>query len=229
VLCDTEAVREELVREWGLPGERVRAVRLAPRPLPADTTSPGAGAHRPPSADGQDAAARPPYFLFVGALEPRKAPEVLVEAHAHARADGLAADLVLAGEGRLGPALVREGVRVAGRVAAGELAGLYAGALAVVLPSWVEGFGLTPVEGLRHGAPAIVSDLPVLRETLGDGGALYVPPGDAHALAGALRGLERDPALRARLLDAGRRATEHLSWRETARQTRAVLAEAAAG
>ena len=43
-----------------------------------------------------------------------------------------------------------------------DLGALYAGALAVVLPSWLEGFGLPPVEGLAAGAPAIVSDLPVL-------------------------------------------------------------------
>ena len=107
-----------------------------------------------------------------------------------------------------------------------DLGALYAGALAVVLPSWLEGFGLPPVEGLAAGAPAIVSDLPVLREVLGDG-ALYVPPGDAEALADALLcararpGAPRAPARRR----PGQIAP--LSWAETARRTRAVLAEAA--
>jgi alpha-1,3-rhamnosyl/mannosyltransferase len=186
-----------------LSADRVHAVPLAPRRF--------APAEGPRSS-----------FLFVGALEPRKAPDLLVDAFLRARARGLAAELVVVGEGRLDPR--GPGVRRLGRV--DDLGALYAGALAVVLPSWLEGFGLPPVEGLAAGAPAIVSDLPVFREVLGDG-ALYVPPGDAGALADALLSLERDPALRGRLLAAGQARIAPLTWAETARRTRAVLAEAA--
>ena len=90
-----------------------------------------------------------------------------------------------------------------------------------MLPSWLEGFGLPPVEGIAAGTPAIVSDLPVLREVLGDG-ASYVRPGDAAGLAEALLAVAGDPALRARLVAAGRAAIAPLSWAETARRTRDV-------
>jgi glycosyltransferase involved in cell wall biosynthesis len=207
VLCDAEAVRDELLAEWGLDAARVHAAPLAARPL-----------ELPAAAGGGS-----PYFLFVGALEPRKAPDLLAEAFLVARGRGLEAELVFAGDGRLDPH--GPGIRRPGQV--DDLGALYAGALAVVLPSWLEGFGLPPVEGLAAGAPAIVSDLPVFREVLGDG-ALFVPPGDVEALAEALLALAGDPALRARLLEAGRAKTAPLSWAETARRTRAVLAEAAA-
>ncbi|HYI20891.1 MAG TPA: glycosyltransferase family 1 protein [Solirubrobacteraceae bacterium] len=205
VLCDTEVVRGSLIREWGLDPGRVRTVPLAPRPMA------GSGS---PSAH--------PYFLSVGALEPRKAPDVLVAGFRLARERGLAAELVVAGDGRVN--VEAPGVRRLGHVE--DLGSLYAGALAVVLPSWIEGFGLTPVEGLAAGTPAIVSDLPVLREVLGDG-ALYVRPGDAAGLADALLSVAGDAALRERLVAAGRAAIAPLSWAETARRTRAVLAEAA--
>ena len=162
VLCDTEVVRGALIREWGLDPGRVRTVPLAPRRL--------AGAASPSSH---------PYFLSVGALEPRKAPDVLVAGFRLARERGLEAELIVAGDGRVD--VEAPGVRRLGHVE--DLGSLYAGALAVVLPSWIEGFGLTPVEGIAAGTPAIVSDLPVLREVLGDG-ALYVQPGDASGLAG---------------------------------------------
>jgi len=211
VLCGAESVRDELLAAWGLDPARVRAVPLAPYLAAGAAAEPGVR----------------PYLLFVGALEPRKAPDVLVEAYARARARGLEADLVMAGAGRLDAALAGPGVRRLGRVDDRRLAQLYRGALAVVLPSWLEGFGLTPLEGLAHGAPAVVSDLPVLRERLGDDGALYVPPGDAEALATALLAVAQDSQLRARLLAAGRAATATLSWQRTARATRAILEEAA--
>src|SRR5919206_415743 len=77
------------------------------------------------------------YFLFVGALEPRKGLPVLLAAHARARAAGLDAELRLAGDGRLRAALRGPGVRLLGRVSREEKAALYAGALAVVMPSWL--------------------------------------------------------------------------------------------
>jgi glycosyltransferase involved in cell wall biosynthesis len=200
VLAPTAVVREDLVAAWGLDRERVHTVALAPvvRPAPA------------PAAPGDE-----PYFLFVGALEPRKAPDVLARATALARERGLRARVVAVGEGRL-PA---PGLERAGRVSDAELSALYANALAVVVPSRLEGFGLPAVEALAHGTPVIATDLPVAREVLGDA-ARFVPVDDAEALAAALLELEdgrrADPA-----------AVAHLSWERTAHATRAALAEAA--
>lgn len=213
VLCVSEAVRTDLVAAWGLDPARLVTTHLAA------ATPPGA-----PHREGE-----PSFFLFAGAFEPRKAPEVLVRAFTLARSRGLQAELWLAGDGRLAPALHAPGVRHLGWQRPAELAALYAGALALVFPSRLEGFGLPPVEALRAGAPVVASDLTVLREVLSDDGALWVPPGDAGALADALLRMERDGALRERLLTAGRAATAHLSWAATARATRAVLAEAAQG
>jgi alpha-1,3-rhamnosyl/mannosyltransferase len=103
---------------------------------------------------------------------------------------------------------------------------LLAGARAVVLPSWNEGYGYPPLEGYAHGTPAIVSDLPALRETAGDG-ALFVPPGDVLALGGALRRLAADDELRAALAAAGARALSARTWEASGRALAAVLREAA--
>jgi len=212
VLCDAEVVRADLIEAWGLAPERVRAVPLAPAVR----------------GEGVVRAGDQPYLLFVGALEPRKAPDVLLAAYARARASGLAAELWFVGDGRLAPVVQGPGVRRLGRVGDAELAGLYAGALALVLPSRLEGFGLPGVEALAQGTPVIASDLPVLREVLGKGGAVFVEVGDEQALAHALVRVVQDVGLRDALVAAGREATAELSWAATARATRAVLAEAAA-
>jgi glycosyltransferase involved in cell wall biosynthesis len=159
------------------------------------------------------------YFLYVGALEPRKALDRLVAAH-----EGLDAPLVIAGEGRV--RVHGRGVHVLGRVTREQKAALYAGALAVVLPSWCEGYGYPPLEGYAHGTPAIVSDLPALRETAGDG-ALYVPPGDVTALRAAMGELAGDEALRRRLAAGGAAALRDRTWEASARALRAALEEAA--
>ena len=67
-----------------------------------------------------------------------------------------------------------------------------------------EGFGLTPLEAMRHGLPTVVLDTPVAREVYGDG-AWYVPAGDADAVAAALVTLLRDPVRRASQIAAGDR------------------------
>jgi glycosyltransferase involved in cell wall biosynthesis len=150
-----------------------------------------------------------------------------VRAFSAARAQGLRASLVFAGEGRLAGELGADGVTLAGRVDDEALDALYRGAVALVVPSLLEGYGLPLREALARGTPAVVSDLPVFGPDL-DPAVLRVPPGDAAALAAALLRLEREPGLRAALAAAAPGTVAGLSWAEAARRTRAVLAEAAA-
>jgi glycosyltransferase involved in cell wall biosynthesis len=216
VIAVSEAVRRQLIAEWGLEPEKVVAVRSGPG--------------RPPSTAGRDGgptdAVEPGYVLAVGALEPRKRPDLLLEAHSKARAAGLRANLVFAGEGSLREPLTRSGATVLGYVPDEQLDDLYRGALALTCVSREEGFAFTPLEALALGTPAVVSDLPVFAETLG-AGAVRVPPGNADALADALLRLERDEALRTRLVEAGREAAARMSWSRAAARTREVLVEAA--
>lgn len=217
VVCDSEATRRAVTRGWpDVPAARLRVV------LP--------GFDRPTEPTRPWSALPERYLLAVGALEPRKGIDVLLDAFAQARAAGLDADLVLAGDGRLrAHAAGREGVHVLGRITDGRLASCYEHALALVMPSLLEGFGLPPLEAAAHGTPSIVSALPVFDETLGPDGALRVPPGDAEALAGAMRLVAADPELRGRLVAAGWHHAAPLTWERAARGLAAVLEEVAAG
>jgi glycosyltransferase involved in cell wall biosynthesis len=220
VITVSESVRRDLLSEWRLPAEDVVSIPSGPGSAPGGPGSaPGERAPLPPGVPAR-------YVLAVGALEPRKRPDLLVQAHARARANGLEAELVLAGDGPMRGELEGSQATVLGYVDDATLEGLYANALALVCVSREEGFSFTPLEAIARDTPAIVSDLPVFAETLGDG-ALRVPPGDAEALAHALLALERDGELRERLVTSGKAALARLSWDRAAADTREVLREAA--
>lgn len=146
-----------------------------------------------------------PYVLFVGADEPRKGLDVL-----RAAMEGVDAELVCVGPGL-------------DYVDEDRLHTLYAHARCLALPSFVEGYGLPPLEALQHGVPSVVTDLPVFHETLGEG-ARYVPPGDPFALRDALNELVADAELRSRLVAA---APPRPMWAHAAETLRALLRAAA--
>jgi glycosyltransferase involved in cell wall biosynthesis len=198
VTAVSHAVAADLASAWG---------------VRADVVSPGVNGF---GGEGRAPAAAEPrrgrYLLFVGPREPRKAADVLDAAYSQARARGLDAELVVVGQGA--------------RVDDRELASLYAGALAVVQPSFLEGFGLPPLEAAAHGTPAVVSALDCFAETLGDA-ALHVPPGDADALAEAMLRIAGDDALRARLGGAAQQRAAAYTWERSAAALHALLVRAA--
>jgi glycosyltransferase involved in cell wall biosynthesis len=118
-------------------------------------------------------------------------------------------------------------VRLPGFVADRVLACLYTGALAAIVPSLSEGFGLAAVEAAACGTPVVLSDLGAHRETLGEA-ALFFPPGDAIALRDRLEVLLEEPRERDARGFRAREAAAHLSWQETARGLFGLLAAAAA-
>ena len=218
LLADSRVTAEAALDRWRLDPARVVVV---PPGVDRPARAPDVAGARARHGLGER------YLLFVGALEPRKAPDVLAEGFARARAAGLEAELAVVGAGRRGAELDARGVRRLGAVAdRRDLEALYAGAVALVMPSRAEGYGLPPLEAAACGTPSVVSDLPVFRETLGDA-ALRVPPGDPEALAQALLRVAGDAALRDRLAGAAAARVAERTWERAAALAYPVFAEAA--
>lgn len=154
------------------------------------------------------------YFLFVGNRGPHKNVEGLLDAFRDVRRRS-EARLILAGIPRDAVA-AEEGVEVAGFVNQEELHALYRGAIALVMPSFVEGFGLPALEAMACGTPVITSHAPALVEVTGDA-ALH-----ASDFGEAMLRVARDEALRARMREAGRARARHFTWRRCAEETRGV-------
>ncbi len=136
-----------------------------------------------------------PRFVSLRRLVPRNGLDVLLDAWELARLSP-AAELVVGGTGSEEAALRARaeglpGVRIIGRVPDDDHADFYRGALAAVMPTISgEGFGLMAVEAMACGTPVIASDQGALSEVVRDGETgILVPPGDARALADAMRRL----------------------------------------
>ena len=91
--------------------------------------------------------------------------------------------------------VLHDGVERRGHISDAELAGLYQGALALVMPSRLEGAGLPPLEAALSRCAVVANDIPTFHELWGDS-AYYFRQNDADSLAAAIRELNRNPHLR---------------------------------
>lgn len=161
-----------------------------------------------PIPDAAPARADRPYVLVVGELYRRKQVGVLL------RALPPELDLVLAGPAspEAQASLRTDRVRHEGWVTPERLGALYRGAALLALPSLDEGFGRSLLDAMAVGTPAVVSDIPALRELGGDAVRLVAPPDDAGAWTRALREVAADEPLRERMAARGRERAAGRTW-----------------
>src|SRR3989344_3643117 len=112
----------------------------------------------------------------------------------------------------------REDIRALGFVTDDDLAALYKEAKVFVLPSLIEGFGLIGIEAQSAGKPVAASNIPVLREILGDG-AVYFDPHKAEDMAKKISEIWNDPKQAEALRQQARDNAKRFDWKETAAET----------
>ena len=221
VLTASTVVKRRVVEVYGIPGERVAVIPLAPDPAFRRVEDVARRAAVRRSALGADS----PYLLFVGKLSGRHLIPRLIEAYAQARSVlDPPPRLLLVGPNVLGLD-VAACARVHGvadlvvhlsHVPESDLPALYSGALAFAFPATeAEGFGLPLVEAMACGTPVLSTALGSVPEVTEDA-ALLVPTNEAGAglIADEAPARRRPPARgpapprarpRARLLLAGHR------------------------
>jgi phosphatidylinositol alpha-mannosyltransferase len=123
---------------------------------------------------------------------------------------------------------LRRRVHMLGAVGHERLPSYLAGADALVsTPAGQESFGLVLLEAMAAGVPVVATDIPGYREVVRDEtDGLLAPPGDADAVAKALRRVLEDPALAERLATAGRARAEQFSWDVVVSRLEAIYQEA---
>ncbi len=197
----------------------------------------GANLTAPPGGDGLAARARyglpDRYVLYVGRLDPHKNLPYLVSEFAATsalRASGAALAIAGPRDERYLPKLreraeragAADRVRFVGYVTEGDLGAVYAGALALVMPSLAEGFGRPVLEAMACGTPVLSSARSSLPEVGGEA-ALYFDPESPGALAALLDRVAGDPVLRDQLAVAGRARAARFTWERCAAEIAEIL------
>lgn len=165
------------------------------------------------------------YFLWVGNDKPHKNLDGLLEAWRRIRDELPHAVLAIVGS-KPARASGEERVREIGFVDEPTLARLQGCAIALVQPSFHEGFGLPVAEAMASGTPVIVADIPALREVAGEA-ARVADPRRPESIAAAMLAVARDASLRNAMIRAGRERAAAFRWREAAEATLAVYRSAA--
>jgi glycosyltransferase involved in cell wall biosynthesis len=170
-----------------------------------------------------------PYFLYVGRLEKKKNTPLLIEAFVKFQhfSENRQEKLVLIGDASFGSDEIKyiihefgltDKVLMPGWVSEEDIPYIFNGAQAFIMPSLHEGFGITLLQAMACGVPAIVSDITVLREVAGDA-ALFFNPRDKEDMARTMAKIATDEKLRAEMIVKGQRRAKEFSWEKCARET----------
>lgn len=221
VIAISKSTKKDIVRLFEIPSEKVDVIYCgvdeAFQSLSEDQV-----------ADFRRKRGLPERFIFfVGTLEPRKNVTTLIEAYSSLVTRYPSLKLVIGGAKgwfyedifakveRLG---LQGEVLFPGHIPRTELPLWYNVAELFVYPSLYEGFGLSPLEAMACGTPAIASNTSSLPEVMGEAGIL-VDPLDVEALAGAMSRVLSDKALRQAMGEQGLIRAKGFSWSRTAHET----------
>lgn len=166
------------------------------------------------------------FILYLGAIEPRKNLESLVEAYL--QLENPDHDLVIGGgvgwksQRILDLAARSERIKLIGYVAEEDKSALYQLATAFVYPSYYEGFGLPLVEAMASGCPVIAGHTSSQGEVVADAG-LLVDPHNINSIKQAMTAILGDERLRDHYRAKGLIQARRFSWPRAAEQIHSLL------
>lgn len=231
IIAISEHNRQEIIREFHVPPERVHTIYLGVDSSVFKRKDPATNRARL-TFHGITG----PYFLYLGSDYAHKNVKLLLAAYAMFRHRfGGGQDLprlVLAGSRTrsLGSMYDRDdnawppGVIYLGTVDEQDVPILYQGAISLVFPTAYEGFGIPILEAMAAGTPVICSRLTSLPEVAGEA-ALYIERFSADEIAHHMLTIESSAPVRTRLIEAGSAQVKKFTWEETARKTAALYEE----
>ncbi len=216
IITVSQSVRREIIEHFGVAEERVVVLyngfeASVYKPYPKAAVAHECLKH---------GLADKPYFVYIGNIEPRKNIEGLLRAFMKLpKKYGL---VLIGSDGWLNEsvlALIAKAqskgytvVRPVGYVTDVQVATLMSGAIALLQPSFYEGFGMPPLEALACGTPVVVADIGPLREVAGEAG-IYCDPHDIGSIERAMQqAIDLSVTQKAKLITKAQAHIAQFSW-----------------
>jgi glycosyltransferase involved in cell wall biosynthesis len=219
IIVPTYSVKKDLVRHHGFTLPKIEVTYEASG-VPLDTA-----AIKPDQIDSS------PYIFYVGTAFPHKNLQTTVLAYEKLLKNHPDLKLYFAGKKEFFyeelDAFIarrpnaRETVKTLGFVSNEELKWLMNNTACYVFASKAEGFGLPGLEAMANGAPVAASNIPVLKEVLGDA-AGYFDPDKPESIARVVNEIISKPQLRKEMVSAGKKQVQKYSWEKMAQETKKV-------
>lgn len=222
IIADSEATRNDLIRLYGTPPDKISVVPLG---VAHDTFHPISDPERLATVRSRYQTGER-FILYVGTLQPRKNLHRLIRAFARVAPHFPDVNLVLAGgkgwlaedlQGLIHDLGIAQRVVKTGYVEDADLPALLSAAELFAFPSLFEGFGLPVLEAMACGTPVITGNSSSLPEVAGEA-AIQINPTQEQQIADALVLLLSQPALRAELRQRGLRHAATFTWEQSAAQ-----------
>lgn len=217
IICNSQATARDLSDYYGIPANKITPILLG-----YDATH----FYPRPSANNNE----PPYFLYLGRQDPYKNLAGLIKAFANLPNQDYHLAIAGSKDPRFTPQLEQQAAElgVTSRIqwldylSYQDLPNVISNALALVMPTFWEGFGLPVLEAMACGTPVITSNLASLPEITGDA-AILINPGDTKAITSAMLKIAQDSVMHTQLSQLSIQRAKQFSWNKTGTLTKEVL------
>lgn len=217
IICNSQATANDLIDYYHIPADKITPILLGydtANFYPRDAVLP----------------IQQPYFLYLGRQDPYKNLAGLLAAFAAMPVTDCSLAIAGTADPRFTPQLQQQAAELGidcrliwlDYLDYRELPAIISKAIALVFPTFWEGFGLPVLEAMACGTPVITSNLASLPEITNDA-AILIDPYDTDAIAFAMTDLARDEGMRSQLRQLGLQQARKFSWAETGAATKQIL------
>lgn len=207
--------KQDIIEKYGISPDKITVAHNGASELFIPLTPPEQDVIRAKYTKGK------PYFLFVGALHPRKNISRLLQAyHAFLAETKSETQLVIVGETlwnnddfikKIADLAIKQSVHFTGHLSLEELTKVVASAKALTFVSYFEGFGIPIVEAMQAGTPVVCGNMTSLPEVAGEA-AIYVDPFSVESIKNGLIQVDMSQTLRSSLIEKGLQQAKKFSW-----------------
>ncbi len=224
IIVPLNAVKVDVVNTFHITGKKIAVTHEGADPLLSSSSE-----HSESRSSGSPRLrSNSNYFLYVGNAYPHKNLERLIDAYAALKSE-MKEDVQLVFVGgedffykRLHELVKRKnisGITFEHNATDEELFSLYSQSIALVSPSLMEGFGLTPLEAMAASSLIVLSGIPAFREVCKDV-AIYFDPYSVEDITEKMKSAYKlDPKIRKKYIEKGIARSKEFSWKKMAEET----------